>query len=71
MQRWEFLTVAATTLVQHQADDTTNYTQGLRVNGQDTPAPEDFYQYLDQLGDQGWELVSVDGGEYYFKRPKS
>jgi hypothetical protein len=27
---------------------------------------------LNQLGDQGWELVAVDEGHcYFFKRPKS
>jgi hypothetical protein len=26
--------------------------------------------YLKQLGDQGWELVAVYQGYYFFKRPK-
>jgi hypothetical protein len=49
------------------------------VNGQMLPnwtsGPE-FFDYLRQLGDQGWELVTVTKvsdhpGIYYFKRPKS
>jgi hypothetical protein len=40
-----------------------------------TSGPE-FFDYLRQLGDQGWELVTVTKvsdhpGIYYFKRPKS
>jgi hypothetical protein len=29
-----------------------------------------WYPYLNALGDDGWELVSVDGGIYHFKRRK-
>ncbi|MGD9125974.1 MAG: hypothetical protein PVH19_01240 [Planctomycetia bacterium] len=25
---------------------------------------------LNKLGDRGWELVAINGGVYYFKRPK-
>jgi hypothetical protein len=33
-------------------------------------AYSDSEQYFDELGCQGWELVSVDEGIAYFKRPK-
>jgi hypothetical protein len=26
--------------------------------------------YLDELGRDGWELVAVENGVYFFKRPK-
>jgi hypothetical protein len=25
---------------------------------------------LNQMGDEGWELIMFWGGDYYFKRPK-
>jgi hypothetical protein len=27
-------------------------------------------QAMNQAGAEGWELVAIDGGTYYFKRPK-
>ena len=49
------------------------------VNGEMLPdwaSEPQFFDYLKQLGDQGWELVTVvkvstNPGTYYFKRPKS
>ncbi len=29
-----------------------------------------FSDYLNQLGNQGWELVAVEATRYIFKRPK-
>lgn len=26
-------------------------------------------ELLDEYGEQGWELVAVDGGKFYFRRP--
>ena len=70
MTKWEYLQVKP------------NHARGLRpqwINGQMLPdwhkGPE-FFDYLEQLGDQGWELVTVtkvssSPGTYHFKRPKS
>ncbi len=40
----------------------------IAVKGDKTPQ---LHEALNQLGDQGWELVAVDGREYIFKRPDS
>jgi hypothetical protein len=31
----------------------------------------DFSDYINSLGDQGWELVAVQAFGFYFKRPKA
>jgi len=64
MQQWEYLFIGLTIT-------------GWLANGQDIdPQPQNIYQYLNQLGDQEWELVNVTvapttgGSIYAFKRPK-
>ena len=39
--------------------------------GKGGPLPE-FYAYVNQLGEEGWELVGIDsdGSDWVFKRPK-
>lgn len=32
-------------------------------------APDEIAEAFDSLGKSGWELVSVDNGKAYFKRP--
>jgi hypothetical protein len=34
-----------------------------------TGAVEPVTEWLNRLGAQGWELVTVEGGFFYFKRP--
>jgi hypothetical protein len=64
MQKWEYLVVET-------------YVDRNRVvkaiNGVLEP-PKDrinFYEYLQTLGDQGWELVGGNDILCYFKRPKT
>ena len=41
------------------------------VNGKDMPKPwPNTVEYINKLGEEGWELVSVYGNTYAFKRPK-
>jgi len=40
------------------------------VNGESIYPPLDWSQYLTRLGNEGWELVAVDNGEFFFKRRK-
>ncbi len=45
----------------------------IQVNEEDIDAPDNSRQLLEQanaLGQDGWELVSVDGGTWFFKRAK-
>jgi hypothetical protein len=75
MQSWEYLEYANDRSRLHIPGD--RYRQPYFLNG----APQIWdgtYDELDQqhhellarLGDEGWELVAVQGGSYYFKRPK-
>ena len=64
VQRWEYTTAYW-------------YDNELRtVNGESLPRRDwstvAFYQWLTQLGDEGWQLVAVsENGQYFFfKRPK-
>ena len=70
MQKWEYIEVAAwrneggifgtmKIEVEHRNDDYHTYQKG-----------ETFYSFIKKLGEEGWELITVDGGVYHFKRPK-
>ncbi len=66
MQQWEYWTVVF---------DVTNKAMRPRwVNDQELPdwkkGPIKF-EYLNQLGNQGWELVAINATMHTFKRPKS
>jgi hypothetical protein len=39
---------------------------GEQVDEQNAPT---FYQYLAQMGDEGWEMVDFADGSFWFKRP--
>ena len=58
MQKWEYLVL---------------YRDGSDVYAVNEKRYEKPYKmihpYLEQLGKEGWELVSVDKGTLYFKRP--
>lgn len=68
-QKWEYLTVDRVV--------TTGGALIMRVNGQDIGERggrhhdrkyPTLYEYLNELGDRGWELSGLDGGQYIFKR---
>jgi hypothetical protein len=68
MQKWEYLTLRFS-----------NNTWYQNTNGNETTVAKnkfrewsDLYNYINELGIQGWELVSVisDDYRYTFKRPK-
>jgi hypothetical protein len=59
MQKWEYL------VLMYGADGW--YANGVKLEGgQATP----LWQVYKDRGAEGWELVSVDGGLAYFKRPR-
>ncbi len=66
MQQWEYLTVVF---------DGAN--RELRPRWVDDKELPDWkkgptrYEYLNQLGNQGWELAATSATLYTFKRPKS
>lgn len=79
MQKWEYLELTA---LYHNSNGEEYYSiNGQRVGqngpngGQNGP---NIYQYITQLGDDGWELVDRSGGisnpytssSWVFKRPK-
>lgn len=61
MQKWEYLLVVA-------MDGRPRYIHGQELR--DWQRGPNILDYLNQLGDQGWELVNFDSGAYMFKRPK-
>lgn len=65
MQKWEYLTLEMDLGIA----DSKSRTKFL--NGEHIPAKDQkpFHSFLKELGVQGWELVSVQGIFYYFKRP--
>ncbi len=68
---WEYLEVFARASERQRAD------AGVLLSGQSFTTVEHFYtRRLNELGAQGWELVSeeLQGGDYYrllFKRPRA
>lgn len=69
MQKWEYTVVRVFGGVVMLED---GQDVGKMVNNQ--PVGEMFYEYLDRVGEQGWELISVagvrEGLEAVLKRPK-
>lgn len=68
-QKWEYLTLDRVV--------TTGGALIMRVNGQDIGERggrhhdrkyPTLYEYLNELGNQGWELAGLDGGQYIFRR---
>ena len=70
MQKWEYYTVKFMIFADKgktyltQAND-----QDLGTGPFSSSYPE-LDAYLNNLGDQGWELVGRNAGIYHFKRPK-
>ena len=61
MQKWEYL-------IFESAGDASFTPKVFKVNGI-TKQLTSFYDYLGELGEQGWELVAVRNDFHYFKRP--
>jgi hypothetical protein len=61
MQKWEYLEVemAYNRVLAINGDEVKDWQEGTRIHA-----------YLNELGDQGWELITVDENRYLFKRPK-
>ena len=62
MQKWEYLTVVISGNIRYDAKVYT-------VNDEEPKEETLFHSYLHELGDKGWEMVSIKGDVYYFKRP--
>ena len=71
MTKWEYLII--------QPSEHRNVDKPWTVNGRELrnwKKGPDIYDYINQLGDEGWELVNVAsaayiGMRYCFKRPKT
>jgi hypothetical protein len=66
MQKWEYLQVGMVAAGGHI--DT------LVVNGKSTAikpkwSMSDFWEHLNKLGKEGWEMINGGGIVFYFKRP--
>ncbi len=66
MQKWEYLEVAA-------LDRGNSFWVPYRVNGEelkDWRKGPNIHTYLNELGQQGWELVTIGThDDYHFRRP--
>lgn len=61
MQKWEYLEVESA------------YNRVLAINGKEVKDWQEgtrMIDYLNQVGDEGWELIAIDENRYLFKRPK-
>ncbi len=72
MQKWEYIYLAYLRIPSPTASNTYSSSWFLNGKAHTLPLDLDFYQYLNQLGSQGWELIGFDdvGHAYMFKRPK-
>jgi hypothetical protein len=68
MQKWEYLEIEAAynRVLAINGDEVKDWQQG----GPDSQGTR-IHAYLNQLGDQGWELITVVENRYLFKRPKA
>jgi transketolase N-terminal domain/subunit len=66
MQRWEYLYVQAYFALDNGALHLSQLNFQNLKDWKKAPAPMEF---LNRYGAQGWGLVSVEGHEFYFKRP--
>ena len=65
MQKWEYLVVVC------GGGNPRFNPQVERVDGQEPEQDTYLDDYLQQLGDNGWELTGIRLDVYYFKRPKN
>jgi hypothetical protein len=65
MQKWEYLSL------QLDSSGLRSNSKIIFINGERIPGNQQklFYSVVKELGETGWELVSVEGTHYYFKRP--
>ena len=63
MQKWEYITIGTVN----------SYGLQYKMNGEKQNQWKDkhLHEVLADLGNEGWELLSFDGGSYIFKRPKT
>lgn len=64
MQKWEYLQVSTFR--------TGNKIESITVNGEETPFNKglpDFFEYINKLGIEGWEMINSSSTTYLFKRP--
>jgi hypothetical protein len=66
MRKWEYLTVERDGDISKSRTTRAKYINGVPVETKDL---KPFHQYLQEIGGEGWELVSTEGVYYYFKRP--
>ena len=64
MQKWQYMTWRVSDLGQREATVRT-------VNGEDFDSKErpPLYEALVRAGEDGWDLVGMDGAALIFKRP--
>jgi hypothetical protein len=68
MQKWEYLEIDRTgnRVVEINGKDATSWEGGVSLA---KPLVKNFYEFVEQLGKEGWELVTVSQVyHYYFKR---
>ncbi|MCB9442870.1 MAG: hypothetical protein H6669_01430 [Ardenticatenaceae bacterium] len=69
MQKWEYLSMVHVDKLVINGDIVAEAPpKGLFGGGKKLPS---VISVLNDLGDQGWELVATNGGYFYFKRPKN
>jgi hypothetical protein len=70
MQKWEYICVS----VQHRENIHMRESERFEIllNGKITIPKMIYtqaYDYFNKLGEEGWEMVAVNQGGFYFKRP--
>jgi hypothetical protein len=66
-EQWEYLEVG-TGDKRHDVGKSIVYS--VNVESTDWENAPDWFPYFSNLGNQGWELVAVEGRRYIFKRRK-
>jgi hypothetical protein len=64
MQKWEHLTISRIKFDSHKGYIVERINNKY-VSGEDM----DFFSYLGELGDEGWEIVAYSEHTYVLKRP--
>ncbi|NUM45379.1 MAG: hypothetical protein HUU38_11800 [Anaerolineales bacterium] len=67
MQKWEYLEIQR--YGNENINKINNKSAKLWATESSKVVGKNFYEFIQQLGKEGWELVAVDGPYYFFKRP--